>query len=101
MNALIESWSSASSVGDDDHPEIRMSPESAATDAPAVALGDVAAGAPHAPMTSASSATMESSDLRLTKDTPPVCFRRGATRPLPPAAESYYGVTFDHPADCD
>src|SRR5467141_129043 len=87
MNALIESWSSASSVGDDDHPEIRMSPESAATVAPAVALGDVAAGVlPHALMTSASSATMESSDLRFSKDTPPVCFRRAphGRFPLPP-----------------
>src|SRR5438132_170814 len=52
MNALMESWSSASSVGDDDHPDIRMSPESAAAVglAPvlALALGVVAPGLPHA-----------------------------------------------------
>src|SRR5882762_7903034 len=76
MNALIESWSSASSVGDDDHPEIRMSPESAATVAPADALGVVVAGVlPHAPMTSASNVKTESNALRFIKEIPPACCR--------------------------
>jgi hypothetical protein len=65
MNALIESWSSASSVGDDDHPDIRMSPESAAL-AAALPLGvgvAVLPVPPHAAMTSASSATTATNDL--------------------------------------
>src|SRR6267143_1157864 len=79
MNALIESWSSASSVGDEDHPEIRMSPESAATVAlaAALALGVVVAGVlPHAPITSASNVMTESNALRFIKEIPPACCRR-------------------------
>src|SRR5438874_2219288 len=64
MNALIESVSSASSVGDDDHPDMRISPESAAL-APALALGVFAPGVlPHAAMRSARSATAARNDLR-------------------------------------
>src|SRR5207244_11578382 len=90
-----DAWRRASSVGDDDHPEIGMSPERAATAAPALALGDVAAGAPDAPMTSASSATTESSDLRLTKDTPPVCFRRAPHGRFPLRPNRTPAIAFD------
>src|SRR2546430_909237 len=61
MNALIESVSSASSVGDDDHPDIRTSPESA----PLLALGvDVPGVPPHAATSKATRAITASSDWR-------------------------------------
>src|ERR1700704_1252752 len=92
MNALMESWSSASSVGDDDHPEMRMSPESAATVALAAALvvGVVVAGVlPHAPITSASKVMTESNALRFNKEKPPACCRRAPHGRLPLRPESY------------
>src|SRR3981081_3086022 len=89
MNAFIDSWSSASSVGDDDHPEIRISPDSAATVVPADALGDVAGGVlPHGPMTSASNVVTESNAFRFTLENLPV-LSDGAPWPPSPAAESY------------
>src|SRR4051794_9977378 len=83
MNALIDSWSSASSVGEDDHPEMRMSPESAAAVPPALALGDVVLGLPHAPMISASSVMTESNALRFNKETPPACVGRRRMAAIP------------------
>src|SRR5688572_391614 len=65
MNALIDSVSRASSVGVEDHPEIRTSPDSF----PPV-LG-VAAGPPHAAMTRANSARTASHVLRCFKGVPP------------------------------
>src|SRR5712691_12624440 len=68
MNALIESVSSASSVGDDDHPDIRISPESA----PMVPLGVVVPGVPpHAATRIAKSATTASTDLPFLIGIPP------------------------------
>jgi hypothetical protein len=72
VKSLIEFVSSASSVGDDDHPDIRTSPESATGAALAPELAAVlavgvvvAAGVlPHALMTIANSAMTASSDLR-------------------------------------
>src|SRR2546430_1826748 len=58
LNALMESVSSASSVGVDDHPDIRTSPESG----PSVPLG--AAVPPHAATRSERSATAAKNDLR-------------------------------------
>src|SRR5207249_11183380 len=62
MNALIESVSSASSVGVDDHPDIRISPESA----PREPLGaDVPGVPPHAETRRATSARPASNPLRV------------------------------------
>src|SRR2546430_5280637 len=77
MNALIDSVSSASSVGDDDHPDIRISPESAAAVglAPvlALALGVVAPGLPHAAIRIAMSDKTASADFFIGFPPPRAC----------------------------
>src|SRR6266540_2804326 len=95
MKALIESVSSASSVGDDDQPEIRRSPEIA----PMVAVGGVPAVPPHALMMSATNATTASDALRTLKESPPVCYRRAPRGRFPlrphrtPAAQRFVTET--------
>src|ERR1700730_14505399 len=64
MNALIESVSSASSVGVDDQPEMRTSPDSAA---PLAAVGVGVPVPPHAVATSATTARIASQIRRFFK----------------------------------